>query len=1154
MGGMRSFVVAVVVLGSVGAGVPAAASPRDPAAPSPAFEVRESVGQLSVTGLDPGAKVEVLQRAGRQGRGERVAAHARADEMGSALFRELDPGGGYAIRVGRSVTRGLVVDSVESSQPDQSLYEGQALTEGFQYIETRDGTQLSINVVLPGPIEDGPYPTVVEYSGYDPSNPVDGLGGLLGPGIDPTALCGALPILCKVPAEPGSLLAGLMGYAVVGVNVRGTGCSGGAYDFFEPLQVLDGYDAIETVGAQDWVAGHRVGMVGLSYPGLSQLFVAQSQPPSLAAITPLSVYGDTGTGVLRPGGILNTGFAVSWADQVLANAEPSGTPWVRELIADGDETCADNQELRLQNVDVVQKALDNPFYTEEIAAPLDIRRFAGDIDVPVFLASAWQDEQTGPSFADLLDRFDSAPVTRFTLYNGLHADGFAPQVLSEWKAFLDLYVADQVPNIPPLIRFLTPVFTRAIFGGSVALPPDRWTGVTTADEARARFEAEPPVRVIFESGAGAAAGLPIGAFEHTAARWPDPGVSGRRWWLTPAGSLRAAPAAGPTTAVSIEPDPAVGGTTFWSGGSSAIWQALPAYDWEPAADGRQATFETDPLAAPVTMLGTGSVDLWVQSSAADADLEVVLSEVRPDGQEMLVQTGRLRASYRVLEADSTELHPTQLGREDDVAPLPPGEWTKLRVLVPAFGHVFRPGSRVRLAVNTPGGDQATWSYELLDLDPATRHRVGTGGVAASSVALPVLDGLPVPTPLPACPSLRGQPCRPTPPIDNVVVDVAAGPDPRDRCASIGSATATAADPGVDGRHASSRLLRRCLRLNQIQVLGSHNSYKQPVVPQIFAALQAFDPALASSLEYSHPPLADQLTSQGIRQIELDVFADPDGGLYAERVGLGVVGLPNTPPPELSDPGFKVLHVQDLDFETSCLSFVACLRQVDAWSDANPRHLPVAILVELKDDPIPDPFGFGFVIPLTIGAADLDRLDAEIRSVFAEDEMITPDDVRGSRPTLEEAVLAGGWPTLEQAEGKVLFLMDNGGSDRDAYRAGRPSLEGRVLFTNSEPGSADAAFVKVNEPVGNVAHIQELVRAGYVVRTRSDEPTVQARSGDTTQRDAALESGAQWVSTDYPVPGSSPFSDYFAAIPGGHPARCNPINTGPRCRSEGLERT
>lgn len=757
---VRSLVASTVIIGALAVGQPtvAVASPSGSIA---TYSIRESVGQLSLTGLDPGQSVALL-------RDGTALATAPADAMGSVLFRELAPGAGYAVTVDTDTTAGLVVQSAASSLPAQGFYDGQDLAEGFQYVETRDGTTLSVNVVLPGPIEDGPYPTVVEYSGYDPSNPLAGLGGTLPGGVDPTPLCGELPTLCKAPAQPASLLAGLVGFAVVGVNVRGTGCSGGAYDFFEELQVLDGYDVIETVATQSWVSDHHVGMVGLSYPGLAQLFVAQSQPPSLAAITPLSVYGDTGTGVLRPGGLLNTGFALSWADQVLANAEPSGTPWVRELIADGDTTCAANQDLRLQNVDVVQKAIDNRFYTDEVAAPLDIRRFAGDIEVPVFLASAWQDEQTGPSFSELLDRFDAAPVTRFTLYNGLHADGFAPQILSEWEAFLDLYVADKVPSIPPLVRAITPLFTDAIFGGAVELPPSRWGGVADAAAARRKFEAEPPVRVIFDNGAGAAPGLPVGSFEHTAARWPDPDVTARRWLLTPDGTLEDSRVASATSAVSIQPDPAEGVRTFWDGGSSAIWKALPAYDWQATPHGEEAAFQTAPLPATVTMLGTGSVDLWVQSDAADADLEVVLTEVRPDGNETLVQSGRLRASYRTLEADSTELLPLHLGREAGIAPLPGAQWTKLRVLIPAFGHAFRAGSRIRLAVNSPGGDQPTWAYELPPIDPTVRHLIGTGGVAPSSVSLPVLSGLSVPTPLPACPSLRGQPCRPTPPIANVL--------------------------------------------------------------------------------------------------------------------------------------------------------------------------------------------------------------------------------------------------------------------------------------------------------------------------------------------------------------------------------------------------
>lgn len=380
-----------------------------------------------------------------------------------------------------------------------------------------------------------------------------------------------------------------------------------------------------------------------------------------------------------------------------------------------------------------------------------------------------------------------------------------------------------------------------------------------------------------------------------------------------------------------------------------------------------------------------------------------------------------------------------------------------------------------------------------------------------------------------------------PPAD-APVPVHAGP-----CAGVQEATGTRADT----RPIPDQLLRRCLKLNQIQVIGTHNSYKQPVTPEVLALLRLFDPELAASIEYDHATLAEQFSEQEVRQIELDVFADSQGGRYAGRLGLDLAGVPDAaPPPELLEPGFKVLHVQDLDFNSSCLNFVACLQQVDDWSDAHPAHLPVTILVELKDEAIRDPLGVGFVVPEPIGPEQLDALDAEIRSVFDEDEMITPDDVRAGHPTLQDAVLAGGWPTLRESAGKVLFLMDNGDADRDAYRLGRPSLEGRVLFTNATPGDADAAFVKVNQPLGNVDRIQDLVAAGYVVRTRADEPTVQARTGDTTQRDAAFASGAQWVSTDYPVPGSSPFSDYHAAIPDGDPARCNPVNTGPRCRPVG----
>ena len=357
-------------------------------------------------------------------------------------------------------------------------------------------------------------------------------------------------------------------------------------------------------------------------------------------------------------------------------------------------------------------------------------------------------------------------------------------------------------------------------------------------------------------------------------------------------------------------------------------------------------------------------------------------------------------------------------------------------------------------------------------------------------------------------------------------------------------------------YSPSFIAGRCLRLNQLQVIGSHNSYHvQPQEP-LWSALKAFDPGLAAGFEYTHSPLGEQFSDEAVRQIELDVFADPDGGHYADRHLNPLFGLPLASGiPELDEPGFKVFHVQEVDYETTCISFVECLEQIETWSNANPNHLPLAVLVELKDDVIPDPINAGFTQPIQIEAEHLDALDAEIRSVFDESEMITPDQVRGGAATLESAILTNGWPTIEASRGKVMFLMDNEGSERSDYLAGHPTLEGRPMFVSSAPGQPSAAFVKRNNPLGaNTTAIQDLVAAGYLVRTRADGDTVQARSGDTTQRDAALESGAQWISTDYPVVGRAAMfgTDYVARIPDGQPARCNPVNSGPGCQNSALE--
>jgi hypothetical protein len=372
------------------------------------------------------------------------------------------------------------------------------------------------------------------------------------------------------------------------------------------------------------------------------------------------------------------------------------------------------------------------------------------------------------------------------------------------------------------------------------------------------------------------------------------------------------------------------------------------------------------------------------------------------------------------------------------------------------------------------------------------------------------------------------------------------------CAGWSKGTAaTRTTTGADARF----LADACLRLNQVQALGTHNSYHLQDPPKLLDVIKAFDKTTGESIEYTHPALPIQFSREGVRQIELDVFADPQGGRYAKRRLLQVINEPIDPGiAALSKPGFKVLHAQDVDFNSNCLTFVECLTAVRGWSRAHDQHLPIAILVEVKDEPTVDPLKMGFVVPPPLTAVDFDALDAEIRSVFSADEMITPDDVRGNSPTLEEAVRSGnGWPTLSDARGKVLFLLDQA-DQRDLYLTGHPSLKGRVIFTNAKPGDPDAAFVQMNDPNGkNLAEIRKLVREGYIVRTRSDADTVEARVNDTKSRENAIASGAQYVSTDYPAPDKAPFpGGYVVTLPGNRAWRCNPINTGPACSSAALD--
>lgn len=328
------------------------------------------------------------------------------------------------------------------------------------------------------------------------------------------------------------------------------------------------------------------------------------------------------------------------------------------------------------------------------------------------------------------------------------------------------------------------------------------------------------------------------------------------------------------------------------------------------------------------------------------------------------------------------------------------------------------------------------------------------------------------------------------------------------------------------------------RMNDLTAVGTHNSYKLAIPAEELAVMVAARGQPVLGLDYAHRPLAEQLDA-GARQLELDVVADPQGGLYARpltALGAGVTLTPDQAA-ALSRPGFKTLHMPDVDFRTSCLTFVACLNEVKAWSKAHPDHVPILILINAKEGQASLPGG---VTPLAFDEKAFDALDAEIRAVFEEGELVTPDHVRGKRATLRKAVLADGWPKLSASRGKVFFALDESVAKVALYRGARRSLEGRAMFVNTDEASPAAAYLTLNDPVAQKDRIAAAVKAGFMVRTRADADTWAARANDVAQRDAALSSGAQYVSTDYMWADPRFPGGYTVRLPGGEVAVCNSV--------------
>ena len=363
------------------------------------------------------------------------------------------------------------------------------------------------------------------------------------------------------------------------------------------------------------------------------------------------------------------------------------------------------------------------------------------------------------------------------------------------------------------------------------------------------------------------------------------------------------------------------------------------------------------------------------------------------------------------------------------------------------------------------------------------------------------------------------------------------------------------------------------KINEIQVIGTHNSYAIPadaramalMAPKLAALYAAMsqqlpedrraalaeehpagisDPAL--SLDYVQMPLEAQLR-MGARSIELDLHPDPAGGLYADPLPYrqlrdqGVRDLAPIHTDALKQPGMKVLHVADLDFRSQCPALRDCLSLMRRWSDANPDHSPVFVLLEPKSSVLDRIVAGAAKVP-AFDAAAFEEVDQAIRDILGRQRIFTPDQLRGDHATLEQAALAKAWPRMSQMRGKFVFLYLVPGLNLQTfapYMQDRPSLEGRAAFVQGLPGMPHTAFVLVDNALTRPDRIPELVRAGYMVRSRADIDTDEARRNDSERRDRTLASGAQVISTDYLTAPNVHGNGYHVA-PFASGWRCNPV--------------
>jgi predicted acyl esterase len=650
------------------------------APPGPAGATPNVLGQEFPTGLTIKGSVEqiyVLNAVPGVGIKLDGGTPLNANSSGAMLFRNVSAGS-HSVQVGIATPVNVTVQADSLGEGSRFTPQAQAMKTDENgkpvndYIKTADGTLLGYRVELPS--TPGPWDVVVLYSGYraglDPAEPWEET------------------LYTKLTAA---------GYAVVGVNMRGSGCSGGAFDVMERLVGRDGYDAIETIAAQDW--SNEVAMAGASWLGISQLFVAQFNPPNLAAIAPGAAVADFYRDIVYPGGVKEgvddpahpTGFVFGWgAARDLTNAY-NGSP-ENENGYTGDRalpvgtpttltTCGKNQALRYQNRKVVTDFADpsNATYNDYW---VDRTANLGAIDAPTLLVDSWHDEETGSHVAAAFDHLRNG---RLVAVPDMHGAYVTPDVFNnEVLPFLDRYLAPTAAKIQA-------------------------------------YGQRPKVNVELESSPNPARYLQLNAFDipYNAAKQVFPlevPVSG----VEATNTLRAERGSSAT--------------------SSFVYQPGTGAFTNPVANHDETSFTSDALTSQRVMAGSGSVNLWILPEGTDLNLQVSLIEVRNDGYEQLVQSGWVRASHGQAAADDgTPRRPRLLHAGAGISNLTPGQWTEVRVELLPFGHVFRVGSRIKLQVDAPGGAGQAWWGMSGEAHPDTTVVIGHGGTQLSEAVLPVVS-------------------------------------------------------------------------------------------------------------------------------------------------------------------------------------------------------------------------------------------------------------------------------------------------------------------------------------------------------------------------------------------------------------------------------